>query len=60
MLLDFGGFLPYICMCVRQTQKVITQHKWSIPMKTWTKPEVREVGAAMEVTAYSGTEIDII
>jgi coenzyme PQQ precursor peptide PqqA len=29
-------------------------------MKTWTKPEVSETGTAMEVTAYSGTEIDII
>jgi len=25
-------------------------------MKSWTKPEVREVGAAMEVTAYAGSE----
>jgi coenzyme PQQ precursor peptide PqqA len=32
----------------------------NIRMKNWTKPEVREVGTAMEVTSYLPAEIDII
>ena len=29
-------------------------------MKTWTKPEIREVEVGLEVTSYLPAEIDII
>ena len=34
--------------------------KEELPMKTWTKPAVREQEVGLEVTSYRPAEIDII
>ena len=34
--------------------------KEELPMKTWTKPAVREQEVGLEVTSYLPAEIDII
>ena len=38
----------------------ITISKEEHPMKTWTKPAVREQEVGLEVTSYLPAEIDII
>lgn len=38
------------------TQELKEEH----PMKTWTKPSVREQEVGLEVTSYLPAEIDII
>lgn len=51
---DFKGALGGVL------QRIACHFKEELPMKTWTKPAVREQEVGLEVTSYLPAEIDII